>query len=220
MGRKLRCCMLVAALAAAVQAAEGATPLEPDLVRVPSRTLDEVYWRAGSDVAAHRRVVLDAPRVEFTKDWLKRMNESRGVARRIDPADAGQIADGMALAMREAVMQALLEQGYEIVTVAAPGVLRLSPSIVDLYVNAPYVPMPGIDVGIVHQDAGEATMRLEVRDAATGTMLTRIVDRDVALTIGGYEQATSVSNLFWFEGMFRRWAGDCVRQIRAGAPQR
>lgn len=217
MRRKLRGGLLIAFLAAVVQAVPSAagTP-EPGLVRAPSRTFDELYRRVGPDLTAYRQVVLDAPRVEFTKDWLQRMNESRGVTRRVESADAAEIADRMAIAVSEAIRQALAAQGYEIVAAAAVGVLRLSPSVTDLYVNAPYVPAPGIDVGIVHQDAGEATMRLEISDAATGAVLARIVDRDAARTVGGYERATSVSNLFWFEGMFRRWADDCVREIRAG----
>jgi hypothetical protein len=180
---------------------------------------DELHRQVGQDLAAYREIVLDAPRVEFAKDWLGRMNESRGVTRRIEPAEAAQIADQMAMALSKAVRQSLAAQGYGIATAATAGALRLSPSIVDLYVNAPYVPAPGIDVGIVHQDAGEATMRLEISDAATGAVLARIVDREVARTVGRYERATGVSNLFWFEAMFRRWADDCVREIRAGARQ-
>lgn len=218
MRRRLSGSLLIALLAAGFPAAPlAAAPSEPGLVRLPSRTFDELYRLAGPDLTAYRQVVLDAPRVEFAKDWLRRMNDSRGVTRRIEPADAAQIADRMATAMHDAIRRALVAQGYEMVDSPAAGVLRLSPAIVDLYVNAPFVPGPAIDVGIVHQDAGEATMRLEISDSATGAVLARIVDREVARTIGGYEKATSVSNLFWFEGTFRRWADDCVREIRAGA---
>jgi hypothetical protein len=220
MRRRLSGSLLVAFLAAGFPAAPLAgAPPEPGLARVPSRNFDELYRRVGPDLAAYRQVVVDAPRVEFRQDWLRRMNESRGVTRWIEPAEAAEIAERMAIAMREALRQALAAQGYEIVTAAADGALRLSPSVVDLFVNAPYVPGPGIDVGIVHQDAGQATMWLEVSDAATGTVLARIVDREVARTIGGYEKATSVSNLFWFAGMFQRWAEDCVREIRARSPR-
>ncbi len=218
MRRSLSGCILIAILAVGFQAAPfAAAPPGADLARVPSRSFDELYRAVSPDFADYRQVVLDAPRIEFARDWLRQMNESRGVSRRIEPADAAQIADRMAIAMQEAIRQALAAQGYRIVTAAAPGVLRLSPSVVDLHVNAPFMPAPGIDVGIVHQEAGQATMRLEIFDAATGALLARIVDRDVARTVGGYERATSVSNEFWFEGLFRRWAGDCVREMRSGA---
>jgi hypothetical protein len=220
MRRSISKCIWIAFLGAVFQAApSAAASLDPDLVRVPSRVFDELHRQVGPDLAGYRQVLLDPPRVEFAKDWLKRVNESRGVSRRIEPADAAQIADQMAMALSEAVRQSLAAQGYGIATAATAGVLRLSPSIVDLYVNAPYVPTPGIDVGIVHQDAGEATMRLEISDATTGVVLARIVDREVARTVGRYERATGVSNLFWFEAVFRRWADDCGREIRAGARQ-
>lgn len=220
MRRSISRCIRTAFLGAVLHAAPSAAASpDPALVRVPSRMFDELHRQVGQDLAAYREIVLDAPRVEFAKDWLGRMNESRGVTRRIEPAEAAQIADQMAMALSKAVRQSLAAQGYGIATAATAGALRLSPSIVDLYVNAPYVPAPGIDVGIVHQDAGEATMRLEISDAATGAVLARIVDREVARTVGRYERATGVSNLFWFEAMFRRWADDCVREIRAGARQ-
>jgi hypothetical protein len=211
---------LAAALAAAAQVGNAAASLESDFVRVPSRTLDAFLWRPGSDVATYRQVILDAPRVEFTKDWLRRMNEGRGPGRRLAPADAARLENEMELSLIDALKQALIENGHEIVTSNGPGTLRLSPSIVDLDINSPFVPTSGIEVGIVHRNVGAATMRLEVRDAPTGTLLARIVDREVAHTIGRYERATSVSNLFWFEGMFRKWARESVDAIRAAESTR
>jgi hypothetical protein len=214
------CCLLAALLAAAASAADpsGNAAGEAGLARVPSRAFDEVYRRPDADLSGYKRIVIDAPSVEFRADWLRRMNESRGVARRIEPADARDIAEQLGDRLRSELTQALRAQGYEIVPAASPGVLRLSPAIVDLYVNAPFVPAPGIDVGLVRREAGEATMRLEIRDAATGTLLARMADHDDAQTVGGFERATNVSNLFWFEGLFGRWANDCVRELRAAAP--
>lgn len=190
-------------------------PPEAGLVRVPSPTFDELYRRPGAELSAYRRVLIEAVPAQFDAGWLRRMNDSRGVTRWIEPADADEILGRMSRAMRDAMRQALVARGYEAVDEATPGTLRLSPAIERLFVNAPFVPGPGIDIGIVHRDAGEATMRLDIVDAVTGTRLARIVDRDTARTIGGYEKATSVSNLFWFEAMFRRWADDCAREIVA-----
>ena len=216
----MRCALLVCALAMAAPGIGAAAPDPaaagpPGLVRVPSRTFDELQRQPGADLRGFRRFVIDTPQVTFRPDWLKRMNESRSVTRRIEPADADQIAERLAGAMQEALAQALAAQGFERAPAPAPGVLQFSPSVTDLVVYSPFVPAPGIDVGIVHREAGEATMRLEVRDASSGTVLARIADHAPARTLGGFEQATSVSNLFWFEGMFRNWAGNCVRELRS-----
>jgi hypothetical protein len=213
----LRCLVMSMLTLIGVGAAAAAAPPESGLVAVPSTTFDEFYRRPGIDLAAYRRVVIEAPTVEFAKDWLKRMNESRSVTRPVSTADADEIRRRMADGLQLVLKQSLAAHGFEISDSGGPGVLRLAPSISDLFVYAPFAPGPGIDVGVVHREAGQATLRLDFRDAVTGALLARIVDRDVARTVGGFDQATSVSNLFWFEGMFRRWADDCARAIGVGA---
>ena len=90
--------------------------------------------------------------------------------------------------------------------------LRLTPSVTDLYVNGPDVPAPGIQRTFV-RDAGKATLGLEVRDAVTGTLLARVVDRDTAREIRLNNRATSVSNQFWFDALFRQWAANCADDL-------
>jgi hypothetical protein len=117
--------------------------------------------------------------------------------------------------MASAVAAAFGARGYQIVTVPGPGVLRLSPTVTDLFVNAPDVPAPGIQIGIVYQEGGTATLRLDARDAATGTLVSQVVDRDTAREVRNFDRATRVSNNFWFEAMFRQWAQNCAREFEA-----
>jgi hypothetical protein len=212
----LRALFLIAAIVGApcatAAAAAGADSAAADgLVRVQSRTLDEFYLRPGADLSRYRRVVIDAARVEFERGWLKRMNETRDVTRWLTTDDAQRIAGDAAARMDAAVAAAFTAQGYEIVATPGPGVLHLSPRVVDLYVNAPDVPAPGIQRGFVYEDAGDATLRLEARDADTGALLARVVDRNTAREVGRFDRATSVSNLFWFDAMFRRWMAECAK---------
>ena len=102
--------------------------------------------------------------------------------------------------------------GYEVATAPAEGVLRLTPSVTDLDVNGPDVPAPGMQRTFV-RDGGMATLSLEVRDAATGTLLARMVDRGTAREIRLNNRATSVSNQFWFDALFRQWAAKCADDI-------
>jgi hypothetical protein len=99
-------------------------------------------------------------------------------------------------------------------------VLRLSPTITDLDVNAPDAPTPGI-VRYFVRDAGQATLSLDIRDAASGELLARVVDRGIATEIRQINRATSVTNDFWFDALFRQWAAACAAALaEPGGTQR
>ena len=93
-------------------------------------------------------------------------------------------------------------------------VLRLSPRVTELYVNAPDVFPPGVTRSFA-RDAGEATLVLEARDAVSGTLLAVIVDHGTAQDMLRFTRATSVSNAFWFEGLYKRWATNSVAELEA-----
>jgi hypothetical protein len=137
------------------------------------------------------------------------------VSRWLVPSDAQRITDAAAGAMQIAVAQAFTAKGYETVAEPGPGVLRLSPRVADLYVNAPDTYDPGIQIGVTHDDAGTATMVLEARDAVTGTLLGRVVDHGTASEVRRFNRATTVSNNFWFEAVFRQWAQNCAKELEA-----
>lgn len=208
---------LIAAIAGAAVAAapQSAGPAPEGLVQVKSRALSELYLRPNTELSSYRRILVDPPRAELQKDWLKRMNSTRDVTRWLSPDDARKITDDAATAMQAAVAQAFKARGYETVTEPGPGVLRLSPSVADLFVNAPDIRSPGIQVGFTHDDAGTGTLVLEARDAVTGTLLGRVVDRDTASEVRHFNRATDVSNRFWFEAMFRQWATNCAKELQA-----
>ena len=93
--------------------------------------------------------------------------------------------------------------------------LRLSPAAVDLFVNTLDAQPPGINKTFT-RDAGQATLVLEARDSVTGTLLGRAVDRRKAEeTRNTPTRATGVSNSFWFDTMFRRWAANCVKEFES-----
>jgi hypothetical protein len=214
MNRKTHFILLIAALAGtAIAGSSGAaTPATSDgLTAVQSRSLDELYVRPNVDLSSYHKVIVDPAQAALKKNWLKDMNAQRGVQRWLVREDAERITQEAASSLRTVVAEIFKARGYEITTAPAEGVLRLSPSVTDLYVNAPDVPAPGIQRAFV-RDAGEATLRLDVRDAATGTLLARVVDRDTAREIRrSNNSATNVSNLFWFNALFRQWATNCAK---------
>src|SRR6266702_5868231 len=124
-----------AAFAAEPQAASQA--MDEGLVAVQSRNLDELYLRPNADLAGYRRVLIDPVRAEVRSDWQKNLNYTRNVSRWVRPDDARRMAADAAASLESAITQTYKARGYEIAAAPEPGVLRLSASIADLYVNAP-----------------------------------------------------------------------------------
>src|SRR5208282_3213152 len=133
--------------------------------------------------------------------------------RRLLPADVQRIADDTAAGLQSAIAQAFTTRGYEVAATAGPGVLRLSPSVVDLFVNAPDARPGGEFKSFTQQDDGQATLVLEARDAVSGTLLGRVVDhRHADKVYRTLTRTTSVDEQFWFENMFREWATTCAKE--------
>ncbi len=212
---------LGAAVAAPLQAASPAT--YEGLVAVQSRNLDEFYLRPNADLASYRKIVIDPVQVTFRKDWNKDFVDPHGSTRRLSQDDVRRIAGDTASAMQSAVAEAFKARGYEIAAAPGPGVLRLSPSITELYVNAAEDLATGGTTNSFTKDAGEATLVLEARDSVSGTLLGRVVDHRTARESKGTQirdvrRTSNVSNNFWFDATFRRWAASCVKEFEASKP--
>lgn len=193
------------ALAASSAAVDG-------LVRVESSQLNEMRLRPGADLTIYRQVLVDAVEVAVHPEWLSDMNRAR--ARRVTPADAERLALDAAASLSEFIGAAFQARGYGVATAPGPGVLRLSVRISDLYVNAPEE-IAGPGRRLYAREAGTATLLFEARDAATGETLFSASDPRTARVLGGLTRATAVSNRFWFDALFRRWAKDCANEISA-----
>ena len=209
---------MAAALAGVAMAQANAEPAVTvdGLVAVKSRSLDEVALRPGVDLSTYRSVIVEPARAALRKDWLKDLNTTRGPTRWLTREDAQQITDEAALRLSAMTSMVFQERGYEIAAAPAAGVLRLSLAITDLDVNAPDEPMPGI-VKYFVRDAGQATIALDVRDAASGALLARVVDRGTASEIRQINRATNVTNEFWFDALFRQWATACATIVSGPA---
>lgn len=195
----------------------GAPMARDGLVAVHSRNLDQVYLRPGANLGAFRKVMIDPVQVEFSKDWLRNVNDARHVMR-VRPDDARRIADETTSNVNSIIADAFRWRGYEVVVAPGPGVLRLAPRITELYVNAPDVLPPG-NTRSFARDAGEATLLLDVRDSVGGATLALIVDHDTATDMMRLTRATNVSNAFWFDGMYTRWARSTVAALEAAGNQ-
>lgn len=211
--------LVLVALATLLPMAQASTSSD-GLVAVRARNLDDMQLRPGVALEGYRSILVDPATVELQRDWLKRQNATRDVARWLKPDDALAITDDAADALGAAVTQAFVARGYALATAPVPGVLRLTPRAVELFVNAPYLTTPGTLAAIVYNDAGTATLELDVRDAATGELLGRVADRSTATAVGRFDRATGVSNRFWFDAMFSQWAHECALALSSPAASR
>lgn len=152
----------------------GPAPTWEGLELAPSKRFDVVYLQPGADFSAYKAVILDPAQVAFAKDWDPN-RDVRGVSRRLNAEDLEAIKDGLAGIVREIFTEELGKGGYPLVDAPGHDVLRLSPAIVDLYINAPDRMEPGRSTTYT-TDAGRMTLVLEVRDSVTGDLLARVVD--------------------------------------------
>ncbi|HKE40545.1 MAG TPA: DUF3313 family protein [Casimicrobiaceae bacterium] len=195
--------------------AQAPVPMSSDgMVAVQSTSFDEFYLRPKTDLASYRKVIVEPAQVSMQKGWLKSINGTRDVTRWLTQTDVRGIVDAANTAMSSSVATAFKGRGYEVATVAGPGVLRLLPSVPDLWVNAPGI-APYDPARYASVDAGDATLILEARDSVSGTLLARVVDRRTARQTFRLNQTTTASNYFWFETMSDRWATNVAREFEA-----
>src|SRR5712691_9301697 len=209
------CAAVLGAAACAAEPQVGSQVAGEGLVAVQSRNLDELTLRPNAALAALPKVLVGPVRAEIRGDWLKNLNYTRNVSRWVGPDDAKRIAADVASTLESTIAETYKARGYEIAAAPEPGVLRLSASIADLYVNAPDRFSPWT-VKTFTRDAGQATLLLEARDAVSGTLLARVVHHGIAREISRLNMAGDVSNRFWFESLFRRWTADCIAEFEAG----
>ena len=202
-----------AAFAAPSHSASLAAP--DGLVAAQSGHFHEFYVRPDADLAGYRRIMIDPVQVEFRKDWQSDMNYPRNVTRSISEDETRRIAGETASGLEGIVAEVFRVRGYEIAAAREPGVLRLSLTVTDLYVNAPDARTTVLTRTFI-REAGGATLHLEARDAASGTVLARGVVHGTTQVNRPLTLANSVSNRFWFEGLFTRWATGCADEFEAG----
>jgi hypothetical protein len=207
--------LCIAALAAAGCAAPppGATQATQEgLVAVDSRNLDRLYLRPDANLPGYRRVMIDPVRVDV-RTRMHAYNRIQSPA--VYPDDVARFAEETAASLDGIVAEAFKARGYEVAAAPEPGVLRVSPSVGELFVYAPDRFSPWRTRNFT-RDAGQAILYLEARDAVSGAVLGRVVHRGIAREVNRINVTDHVSNHFWFDTMYRRWAENCVAELQAG----
>jgi len=214
-------CVATVGAATAFAQPQPATPqLGNELVKWITQTFDEAYVKPEANLASYRKVMLDQPQVVFRRNWLKDINGTRDPSRWLVPADQQKYADDMSAGMGQAFADIFKSKGYEIVTAPGPGVLRVTPSVTDLYLNAPDIQSSNL-TRTFNRETADATLVVDARDAATGTVLAHFVDRRTVREVVGRRviYISDVGNLFWMEAASRTLATNTIKEFEA-APDR
>jgi hypothetical protein len=198
--------LIVAALASFAAAAADKLPESWDgLVQVKPKRMDAAYVMPGADFRPYAKVIIDPAEVAFRKDWLRSVNKSTvGVSRDVTQADADKILAEARSNFDDVFAEAFTKAGYSVVTVPGPDVLRVSPGVINLYINAPDTMSAGRSRTYT-VESGEATLVLEVRDSVTGALLGRVLDRRETQSTGSMQWTNSVTNLADFRRLVQQW---------------
>lgn len=205
---------------ASLARADGAPESWDGLVQIKPKRMDQVFVLPGADFRPYAKVLLDPTEVAFRRDWRKNMNDTRSVSRKIDDSEAAKIMAAASSNFADVWAKALGKAGYQVVTEPGADVLRVSPAITDLYINAPDTMDAGRSTTYT-TEAGEATLILEVRDSRTNALLGRVVDRRETRSMGAMQQASRVTNQADFRALFSQWAtiaGKGLDELKAHSP--
>ena len=193
----------------------------PDgLVSERSTKFDELYLRPNADLSAYRRALIEPVPVKFAKDYLTRQHGlNHLLAQPLDKPyqDPDAVAQDMAAVMQAALRDAFRAAHYEIVDAPAPGALRISARVDELYINAPDEMSSSVKATL-NRDTGQATLSLDAVDSTTGQVLARVVHRTIVREATRANLADDTTNRFWLETAFRRWASSVATEF--GAPRR
>ena len=208
-------------LAGAVAFAQApAASADEGLVPVKSRNLDKVWLLPGADFRPYRKVLLAKAEVAFQQRWLRDMNSDRlGLTTRVTEADALKIVEAARAGFDQVWAEAFKSAGFEVVSAAGEGVLQVTPSVVNLYVNAPAAASVATHTFTV--EAGEATLKVDFRDSRIGTLLGRVADRRETMRSGRAQMTSAVTNRTEFGHLFANWAtiaAKGLKELQAKSP--
>ena len=174
------------------------------LVRVRSEKIQLVYLAPDADFRPYTKVILDPPEMAMRKNWLRdqRRNAS-GLSSVATERDITKALDRGEKEFTKYFTRAFTQAGFAVVTTSGADVARIRAGVVDIDVAAP-------DVGAQRtrtytEEAGEATVVIEVRDSVTNALLGRAIERRIAGDNGPWIR-TAASNENDFAQLFRRWA--------------
>jgi hypothetical protein len=176
-----------------------------DLLKVESKNFDAAYLLPGADFRGYTKVMIDPTEAAFQKNWQRDYNSNARGGDRISDEEALTILAQVQEGFRDIFVKAYTDAGYEVVAVPGPDVVRLRTAILNLDIVAPDQQSAGRS-RTYSNEAGHATLVVEVRDSMSGAILARAVDKRDIGDSAFMVRRSSVSNRSDFERTFSTWA--------------
>ena len=173
---------------------------EDGLVRVPSNSRAGVYRAPGVPFAHYRRVIIGPSiAIDFRKGW-------RRTHREVDADDIEKIRGDFARALRTELDEELVQRGgFAIAPEPAPDVIRIDATVSELDLAAPIA--GNTPSGRTYtRNAGSMKVTIELRDAASGVLIGRVIDYEQAHEFQEPQLVSQVTNLEEFRSGFARAA--------------
>lgn len=178
------------------------------LERVKKSKADLVYVLPDADLSGYNRVIILEPEIAFRKNWQSDQNSGRG-ANRVSNKDMERMIKGGKEIFLDEFSKVLKKKGYEMAEEPDDDVLLVRPAIVDLDVKAPDPRnMNSMWSRVYTEEAGEATLVIELYDSVTKQILVRAVDHkyDIGDSFGMGMPRTQSSNIMDARDAFASWA--------------
>jgi hypothetical protein len=167
-----------------------------------------VYKKEGVNFSDYSKVQFSPSTVAFKKSWQRDYNRNQAtMSSRIKDSDVVRIRESVKVLLDETFKAEFDKSGsYSIVKNATTGTLLLNPTIIDLDVNAPDI-MSATRSKTYVDEAGKATLFLEIHDAVSGEILARIIDTEtVGDNHGFYQWANRITNSTDAKRVIKKWA--------------
>lgn len=185
---------------------------EPDenwegLVRVQSDKIEFVYLAPDADFRAYTKVMLEPSEMATEKDWSLQPNGRDSAFRR--EADERQVVTALERARKRFdrfFADAFTEAGFAVVRSRGADVVRVRVGVFDIDMETPEGNLVTTsERKTLSENAGRATLVVEVRDSVTNALLGRAVDRRIAGDTGIWARSYD-SHRVDFNRLFRIWA--------------
>jgi len=199
--------MLLAASAPLLAQSQGPDDNWEGLVRVRSEKIEFVYLAPGADFRPYTKVLLEPSEMATKEDWS--LTESRGhtsFRRQADERFVILELDRARKRFDKDLAEAFAEAGFTVVRHRSADVVRVRPGVFEIEVQTPDGAKVTTSQRItLSENAGRATLVVEVRDSVSNALLGRAVQRTVVGDNGEWGRSTG-SNRTDFHRLFRQWA--------------
>ena len=175
------------------------------LARVRSNKIELVYLLPGADFRPYTKVMLDPPEMAMQENWLRdQRRDASSLGGQVTERDVVRALDRGKTQFEKYFSAAFTKAGFAIVRSPGADVVRVRTGVVDIDVVAPDTMSAGRN-RTFSEEAGAATLVVEVRDSVTNALLGRAIERRIAGDNGPWLRSAA-SNRADFDQLFRRWA--------------